>query len=170
MRVAALTTSLIAAVVLLSACEDRSRVGSEGLTDFEEQKQQQRLGEVLESPAPPEGPASSPNALGASPTAPPKTGGGGGSSPPPQGQVFEVSLIAESPYYQPGQSMKVSVGTTMRITNRGTKSRHPYNPEGQFDWGDIAPGASVTYVADTRGTFEIRDNSVPFATATLEVS
>lgn len=149
------------AALLTGACQRSTKVGSEGLLKAaEDAKAQAALREALKKTEPPASPA--PIGVGKSPTASPTTG--------PREEVYEVTLIHDNPYYQPGDHITVGAGTRIRVTNRDDRVRHwKSDPEGVFDSGPIAPGKTWEYVATQKGKFGISDDNVPFATATLEV-
>lgn len=150
---------LAVAALLLAACQRSEKVGEGLLEKLKEQEQQRRLGEFLKSPEPTGQP--SPAALGGSP-APGKTGG-------PQREVFQVLLVNDPPYYEPGQQLTVPLGTTIRVTNKDDNTRSFTTPDGPYDSGDLAPGQSRELVVNVKGKFQLYDPNVPFATGTLEV-
>lgn len=154
---------LAVAALLLSACEERHQVGSEELTNIDEQKAAQRLGEILKSPETTgESPASA--VLGA--PSPTPTGGGDQTR-----ETFVITLTFDSPYYDPGQTLEIPVGTPIRVVN-GDRERdfRRFEAVGSpYDSGDLQPGASYEFVANVKGRFQLRDRHVPFATGTLEV-
>jgi hypothetical protein len=85
-----------------------------------------------------------------------------------------VSLIPDSPYYQPGNQVAIKAGVTLRVTNKdGTpersKGRSYRAKNGSFDSGLLKPGQSWTRLFDRPGRYEISDDGLPFATGTLEV-
>lgn len=153
-------------VVLLSAsvaCGKPQRVGSEGLTAFEEQDPGGRLGE--RSPSPDSTQSGDKVGLGGpSPSPSP--------SPTQAESFFEVTLIAESPYFHPGNALTVPVGVTLRVTNKDTTEERPTRSfsakDGSFDSGSLRPGQVWTYKMTVAGFWDIVDDRAPFIFATLE--
>jgi len=157
---------IVLAVVVAAGCGQDQKYGSESIADIKEQEDAQRLGQRTAEPAP----KGTPQALDAASTPTPKP------SPTPQATptYFDVSLVPDSPYYQPGNQVAIKVGVTLRVTNRdGTPERsggRSYTAKnGSFDSGLLKPGKSWTFRFDSPGRFEIVDEGLPFATATLEV-
>jgi hypothetical protein len=162
----ALVIMAIMSMLVAVGCSRKERVGTEELLDIEEEKQRERLGQILKSPDPTE-PAPSAAAIG-------------GPSPDTQQQqqeeqqeqnqeIVELFLISEHPYYEPNPNMQVRVGSTLRITNRDDKVRRYQSQDGTYDSGPIDPGGTVDVVCDVAGDFTIADENVPFATAFLQV-
>lgn len=171
-KVVRIIGALCAVTLLFAACGEEQRVGSEKLLEFEEQEGAQRLGERTPEPTP-EG---TPQSLAvdeeeeeeeAGPTPEP--------TPEPTAQVFDVTLIPNSPYYEPGNSISIRVGVTLRVTNQDDTSergggRSFTDEDGAFHSGMLAPGESWTWVFDQPGTYNIVDEGLTFATATLRVA
>lgn len=160
--------------LLVTACGQGQKVGSEKLLDFEAQENAKRLGQQENSPSPLPDEASK-AALGAtapSPSPEPSP------PPPPPEQFYNIELIGGSPYYRAeGEDASyfiVPVGFTLRVVNRdGTaeRSHRSFTAEdGSFDSGDLAPGAVWTHKLTRQGKFSIRDRCCPFIFATLEVT
>jgi hypothetical protein len=164
-----LPSVLIAVTTLFMfvACGDQSQVGGE--IELDKIKGGggggPRLGENL--PAEP-GPEQTKLDVPTSPTPAaqeaPKT------AAPAEAPPFEVGLTTNSPYYEPGQVIRVPVGTRIRITNKDDINRHPH-VEGLFDSGPLAPGATFMYHATVRtgGQQRISDRIATFKVGYLEV-
>lgn len=166
---------LLSAVCVLglvfAACGESQKVGSEKLLEFEEQENTQRLGEATPAPTPEGTPV--PLGVGeeekaeATPTPPPAT-------PTPAPQYFEVALVGDSPYYEPGNSITIPAGTTIRVTNQdGTPERSDGRSftakNGAFHSGLLKPGETWTQLFSEPSTYEIVDEGLRFATGTLRV-
>lgn len=166
--------SLVLSAVLLvavGACGEPQSVGSEGLTDFEEQQNPQRLGERTPTPKPSGTPGSL--TVGDEPTPTPEP------TPPPQSQTFEVTLIADSPFYDPGAQLCIPLGHQLIVHNQdmtaersdGRTFTHRASDPSQraFDSGLIAPGATWEGpVFDAVGRFDVEDLALNFAQAVIE--
>lgn len=142
------------------ACGDSSRVG-EGieLDKIKNEGGDNRLGVASPTPPPAESPAAAPQEQ-------PKQAAPKPNEAPP----YEVTLITNSPYFHPGQVIRVPVGTKVRITNKDESKRHPF-VEGLFDAGTLAPGAQFVYEANTKtaGQAQIKDQIATFKVGFLEV-
>lgn len=162
--------ALSAVLLLLASCGESQKVGSEKLLEFEEQENARRLGERTPEPAP-EG---TPLALGVgeeekaepTPTSEP--------APTPEPVFFDVALVPNSPYYTPGNAMTVKVGTTLRVTNQdGTAERADGRSftakDGSFHSGLLKPGETWTWTFRQPASYEIIDEGLRFATASLRV-
>lgn len=150
-------------LMLLGGCGGDTRVGSKKLLEIEEQKQKQRLGEFLKSPeATPASPGTA--ALGTpAPSAP-------AAAPTEAQRTFEVTLIHDSPYYEPGNELEIPAGTKIIITNRDELTRRFRTTNGPYDSGDLTQGQKYEFTANTRGVFQVADEHVPFATGKLTIT
>lgn len=160
-------TAVVAFMVFLAlgACGDKSQVGGEiELDKIKGDAGGPRLGEDL--PPQPEG---SKLDVPSSPT-PAATKESPAPSAPAEAPPFEVTLVTNSPYYEPGQVIKVPVGTKIRITNKDDINRHPY-VDGLFDAGSLPPGGTFLYHANvkTSGQVRISDRVATFKVGYLEV-
>lgn len=145
-------------VAVLVGCNKDTKVG-EGLEgSLQEQKQAEAIGRVIVSPEP----TATSAVLGESPEPEP-------SPSPTKRVVFSLILTKESPFYDPGQEVTVQVGTVLKITNNDDKVRRYATQGGPYDTGSLQPGGTIEIVLDIAGKWQIYDESVPFATATLEV-
>ena len=96
-------------------------------------------------------------------------------TPPPQVNYFDVELVADSPYFKPGNALVMSSASVLRVVNKDTtpeRKCRSFTDKGQrFSSGCLAPGAKWEhrFGPGTSGRFEIIDQGLTFATATLEV-
>jgi hypothetical protein len=155
---------LVSLAVLLAGCGQKKEVGSEKILDFEEQKGG-GLGAASPTPSPQTGGQSAPaQAKPAQPQA---------ADQKPQATFFDVGLIAQSPYYEPGDQIAIARGTTLRVTNKDNTAERPQRSftaqDGSFDSGMLKPGQVWTQKFDSPGVWRIEDKSAPFISATLEV-
>lgn len=157
-------------LLLGAACGESQKVGSEKLLEFEEQENAQRLGERTPEPTP-EG---TPRSLGvgeeerAAPTPTPEP------TATPEPEYFDIALVPNSPYYEPGNSITIPAGTTIRVTNRDdtaerSDGRSFTAKNGAFHSGLLKPGESWTQLFSNPSTYEIIDEGLRFATGTLRV-
>jgi hypothetical protein len=157
----------LAALMLAGACGSGQKVGSEKLLEFEEQKGAKRLGEATETP-PPVQASGAPLAVGA-PTPKPTPA----PTPTPAPRFFDVTLVADSPFYEPGNALIMVAGATLRVTNKDTtperEARSFTDADGSFDSGMLKPGQSWTMRFDKTARFRVKDRGLPFASATFEV-
>ncbi|MBW3588179.1 MAG: hypothetical protein KY429_02035 [Actinobacteria bacterium] len=157
---------LILGLALLVACGQSQKVGSENLLDFEEQEGAKRLGEREK----------------ASPEPPPeqeKVTLGGGPSPSPEApkseevKYFDVALVPDSPYYEPGNELTMTVNLTLRVTNRDATAERPKRSftarDGSFSSGPLVPGQVWTFKFPTTGAWELQDDFAPFIFGTIQV-
>lgn len=146
------------------ACGEDKKIGDEKILDFQEQKEGGRLGGSAESPDPTE--ASSP------PPAPAPPPAQASRSAPPNHQFFEVGLVASSPYFEPGNDMTMSVGATLRVTNKDNTPERQIRSftaeDGSFDSGPLKPGQTWTYRFKGPGKWRVIDRDAPFIYATIE--
>jgi hypothetical protein len=168
MRRRNLFTILLVCVALLgAACGSKQKVGDEKLLNFQEQQNAKRLGEATAAPKSPSGALT---VGGTQPTPRPTQA----PTAAPKKQYFDVSLIANSPFYKPGNSITIRVGVTLRVTNADTtkeraKGRSFTDKAGTFNSGVLTPGKSWTWVFNQAASYEIVDEGLTFATARLEV-
>lgn len=153
----------LAILLIAAACGEPQKTGSEKLLEFEEQENKKRLGEK-ESPSPD---APTELVLGKESPSPSP------SPPPPVEHFFDVSLTADSPYFQPGNALLIQAGVTLRVTNKDATSERPTRSftakDGSFDSGPLAFGKVWTQKFDNAGFWDIIDSNAPFILATLEV-
>lgn len=152
--------------LLVGACGEGQKVGSEKLLEFEEQKGGgPRLGEKTAAPK------QKPGSLTVGTTKAPKT-----PTPAPKAtpSYFDVTLITDSPYYKPGNRIVIRTGVTIRVTNKDatperSKGRSFTDKNGTFHSGLLKVGQTWTRKFDSVGGYEIIDEGLNFATAILEV-
>jgi hypothetical protein len=164
-----LVGALVVLVLSMMACGEGQKVGSEKILDFEEQENAERLGQ-RQSPSPEPSPAAGEGEKGAlgqrtpSPAAAP---------PPAEEKFFDVTLIAASPYYEPGNQLAMPTGLTLRVTNKDTtpeRATRSFTAEdGSFDSGQLRPGQVWTMKFTKGGFWRIVDKAAPFIFAELEV-
>ncbi|MGH7858202.1 MAG: cupredoxin domain-containing protein [Candidatus Binatia bacterium] len=162
-----LIIALLALVALLgAACGQDQKYGSEAIEDIKEQQDAQRLGQRTPDPTPDKG--QEVLNVGGTPTPMPQP------TPTAAPEYFDVALVPDSPFYEPGNQVAIRAGVTLRVTNKdGTSERsegRSYTAKsGAFDSGVLKPGETWTQLFTTPGRFEIVDQGLPFATAVLEV-
>jgi plastocyanin len=80
-------------------------------------------------------------------------------------KTHEVSLLDQAPFYQPGPTLKISVGDTITWKNpvRQDGAMHTVTEIGCFEWkvcafdsGFIKPGESFSYTFRESGTYRYR--------------
>ncbi len=162
-RLFALLVCLLIAGV---ACGKGQKVGSEKLLNFNEQQNAQRLGARTPPPA---ATASGALTVGEQPTKAPTP-----KPAAPKKVYFDVQLVANSPFYKPGNAIQIRTGVTLRVTNTDataerSKGRSFTDKGGTFNSGLMKAGGSWTWVFDQPGSYEIVDQGLTFATARLEV-
>lgn len=156
---------LVVLLATLAACGEPQKVGSEGLLEFDEQQRGgPRLGERTAAPT------GTPGSLTVGQTAKPTAA----PTATPAPEYFEVGLIPNSPYYEPGNRIVIRVGVTIRVTNEdGTtersKGRSFTDKNGTFHSGLLKPGQTWTWTFRVPARYEIIDEGLTFATAVLEV-
>ncbi len=160
---------LIAMVAVFAACGESQKVGSEKLLEFDEQGPGQRLGGRTAAPI-----KGTPKPLTVDtpkPTAKPVS-----TTPKPEAtpSYFDLSLVADSPYYRPGNYTTIKAGVTIRVTNNDmtnerAKGRSYTDKSGSFHSGLIKPGAKWEWTFNSPGVYEIVDEGLTFATGRLEV-
>ena len=157
---------MLCGALLLGACGEGQKVGSEKLLEFDPQDPGARLG--ARTPTPAETPATlAVDKQTPTPTVAPTA------TPAPK--MFEIGLVPDSPYYEPGNRIVVRVGVTIRVTNQdGTPERAQgrsfTDKNGSFHSGMLKAGQTWTWTFDRPAFYEIIDEGLNFATATLEVS
>jgi hypothetical protein len=151
-------------LLLVAACGSGQKVGSEKLTQFKEASPAARLGEAQATPS------GDPGSLGlggstptARPTATPP-------APTPE-RFFDVSMVADSPYFEPGNDLEMPVEFTLRVTNRDGTPERPgrsfTDKGGSFDSGLLKPGQVWTHKFSGTGRFQIEDQGLTFIPTTI---
>jgi hypothetical protein len=162
------TIGVAVLLLLTAACGSGQKVGNEDLLNFQEQKNAQRLGEA--TPAPTPGASAGALTVGSQPTPPPRP-----KATPPKVQYFDVTLVANSPFYKPGNALTIRVGVTLRVTNvdktpERSSGRSFTDQAGSFNSGILKPGQSWTHTFTQPAQYEVVDQGLTFATARLQVS
>ncbi len=164
--------SLVGIAILMTllgaACGSGQKVGNEGLLNFQEQKNAQRLGEA--TPAPTPGASVGALGIGSQPTPAPRP-----KATPPKVRYFDVQLVSKSPFFKPGNALTIRVGVTIRVTNTDTTpdrrgGRSFTDQAGTFNSGLLKPGQSWLHTFTQPAQYEIVDQGLTFATARLQVS
>ncbi|MEO7804905.1 MAG: hypothetical protein ABIS18_11535 [Actinomycetota bacterium] len=163
--------SCISLILLLcavaAACGSDNKVGSERLLQLQDSgsKGQPRLGESIKVPT-----QSPQAALGTSPKATQSV------VAPKAAEVkfFDVTLVDYSPYYEPGASLQMPVGFTLRVTNKDKTEGRPVRSfeaaDGSFGSPPLKAGGVWTQAFDVPGTWKIKDMAAGFILAELTVS
>ena len=163
MRAAIRIFMILALLALAAGCGKGVSYGDKLDTDLKDGGSKCRLGEC-KSPTP-----ASDTKVGVGAQSP--------SPSPVQTQVevryFDVSLVADAPYYDPGNRLTMPVGFTLRVTNKDTTDGRPIrsfkSDDGSFDSGRLKPGAVWTQKFDQPGSWHIVDDAAGFIYADLEV-
>lgn len=146
------------------ACRESTDVGSEELLDIEEAEQQNRIGQVLNSPEPDDSPVS--GAIG-------QPSPGNQPSPGQQTQIVEIALIHDDPYFNvdgnPSNEINVSAGSILKVVNQDDRTRQFADEGGAFASPALEPGQTWEYNASVRGEFRLSDEFVPFVFGILRV-
>jgi hypothetical protein len=155
--------------LLLSACGEGQSVGNQGLLD--DIKDQGGDFRFTPPPLPDEEEGGGQLAIDQRATPPPAEAPAP-TPPPAQVTYFDVELVADSPFYKPGNALEMSSGAVLRVTNRDATPeracRSFTDKQGTFNSGCLKPGESWTFRLG-QGRFDIIDQGLPFATATLTV-
>lgn len=153
--------------LILGGCGEGQKVGSEKLLEgIDDQGPGVRLGERTAAPKATREPLTVDKRTPAlTPT------------PQPKGtpSYFDVALIADSPYYEPGNRIIVRAGVTLRVTNKDTTperstGRSFTDKRDAFHSGMLKPGQTWTWTFSSPGRYEIIDEGLTFATGILEVT
>ena len=155
-------------VLVLAACGKDNVVGDEKLLDIEAQAEKCRLGQECPTPTPAGG-GDAKGAIGAAATTTTVA------SPPPPAEkeeFFDVTLVQDPPYFQPGNSLLMQSELTLRVTNKDTCTCRPKRTfeakDGSFSSGFLVPNQSWT-IRLGPGFWDIVDQSAGFIVGTLEV-
>lgn len=147
----------------LSGCGGAKRTGSEKILDFQEQEDAERLGEQAQAASPTPSPTETKAAVSQNTQSP----------PPASETFFDVTLVAASPYFEPGNELVMPRSMTLRVTNKDNTAERPtrsFTDEGgSFDSGPLKLGETWTHKFAGPGNFRIVDSKAPFIFATLEV-
>lgn len=157
--------------LLTSACGKPNKVGSEKLLDIEQEVAECRLGERCPTPSPAAAEGTAEGNKGAITNPQPKQEPP--PPPPPQEEFFDVTLVENSPYFEPGNALTMHRTLTLRVTNKDTCACRPWRTftaeDGSFSSPKLAPGESWT-IRLGAGAWTIVDQSAGFIRASLEVT
>lgn len=156
--------------LLLSVCGKPNKVGSEKLLEgLGGEVAECRLGETCPTPSPPpeEGTGDKGAITNPQPTQEPPP------PPPPQEEFFDVTLVENSPYFEPGNVLTMHRSLTLKVTNTDTCACRPWRTftaeDGSFSSPKLAPGESWT-IRLGAGSWTIVDQSAGFIRASLQVT
>jgi len=159
--------ALLACLGATGACANSNKVGDDKTLAFKE-KEGGRVGDVATTTTPPASTTAAPatTAKSAAPTAKPAA-----TTAPPTTQVTSapVTIQITSQRYEPF-AFSVKVGTTIRVVNNDSQPRTITADAGQFDSGQIAPGATWTYQTTTPGKINFHDETRPYVVGQMEVT
>ena len=161
MTIRRIFTVVLVAVASLAACSDDASVGEGVDTDFEEQLNEQLGATTTTTTAAPTQGGDAPTATTAT-TAPAAQATTSTTIP-----GFEISITAAG--FDPVYS-RVLPGTVITFRNDDTQPRSAVGDNGEFDTGEIAPGATATYTAPGPSVINFSDGTRPFVTGTIEVT
>lgn len=148
----------------LTACSDKTSVGTGVNTKFNE-KVGQRLGEATATTVAP--PTTAPSqAAGGKATATTTASAGKQATATTQAIRFQEVVLDASGFDT--NPIRVYVGTPIRFTNRDAKTRSILGDAGEFDSGPIAPGANFVFTPRTAGGIDVASD-VPFHTTHIDV-
>ena len=145
-------------------CGDSSEVGDESLLDFE-QRQQDRLGAATPTPKVTKAPSA-----GSAPKTTPQPQPQATAAPQQAAITITINSDASANKFDPPLA-RVSKGSIIKFTNKDSKNRSIVSDkDGSFASGDIKPGGSWEYTANTAGTFSYHDGTRPYAVGKFEVT
>lgn len=78
--------------------------------------------------------------------------------------AFRITSSGYDPYY-----IRVFKGGSIKVTNTDSQTRTVSADRGEFDSGNLPPGDTWVYQANTVGKFNFHDGTRPFVVGTLEV-
>jgi hypothetical protein len=158
-------------LLLVGACGEGQKVGSEKLLEFKEQQGASRLGERTPEPN------QTPGSLTVGERTPAPT-----PRPTTAPNYFEISLIADSPFYKDmtnnkvGAKFTVRVGTTIRVTNndqtpeRSDGRSFTEASSGIFNSGLLKVGQQWTWTFRQPANYQVKDiGKLKFANAVVQV-
>ncbi|MGH2811989.1 MAG: hypothetical protein ACRDI1_04675 [Actinomycetota bacterium] len=162
------TIALLGLLVMLlgAGCKRNFEVGSKELTEIEE-KQRDRIGQIIESPEPKDA-SPSPVALGAEDN-PAQQQQQQQQEEAQKQEFFDIALVNGHPYFDPAPPHQVRAGSIIRIANKDSNVRHFRSQDGTYDTGEMTPGQTVEINAEFQGDFQIEDPTAPFITGFLQV-
>lgn len=159
--------SLVAAV---AACGGSDKVGDQGVLNFDQQGQGQRLGATTTTAPgttliPGDQAATTAPPLGqeAPTTAPPTT-----AAPAQQDVSVEIDMTDNSPWFTP-KVVQVPVGGKVRFKNDGSKAYEVRGDQNEFSSGPIAPGDVYIWTPGGTGDVNYHDPNRPFAGGEIQI-
>ncbi len=155
---------LIALLVFAVSCGEEPGVGDKVDLDFPEQTDAPDLGAPKESPTPAPNEPAVVNPNQPKPEEKPAE---------PEEKFFDVAMVADSPYFEPGNDLQMPAGFTLRVTNKDATAERPTRSftaeNGAFGSGPMAPGQVWTHKFSGPGRYKVVDHKAPFIFATIEV-
>lgn len=164
-RLLRLVALALGSLLVMAACGSPQQTGSEELLGFEEQRDAEALGRE---------PDTTPQPLSVVEDTPTPTAAAATEAPEATPVYFDVALVTDSPFYEPGNCIFIATGVTLRVTNNDTAAERQdgrtfTDKAGTFHSGRLAPGESWTFVFSEPRSYEIIDQGLTFATAVLHV-
>lgn len=158
----------LALVATISSCGGNDKVGDQGVLNFDQQAQGQRLGATTTTVPgttliPGDQTATTGAPIGQETTLPPTT------APPAQQEVsVEIDMTDDSPWFTP-KLVQVPVGGKVRFKNSGTKAYEVRGDQGEFDSGAIAAGEVYIWTPPGQGDVNYHDPNRPFAGGEIQI-
>ena len=159
----------LAFVAAVAACGGSDKVGDQGVLNFDQQGQGQRLGATTTTAPsttliPGDQTATTGAPIGQEQTTVPST-----TAPPAQQEVSEeISMTDNSPWFAP-KVVTVAFGGNVRFRNNGTKAYEVRGDAGEFLSGPIAPGDVYIWTPTAVGDVNYHDPNRPFAGGEIQV-
>ncbi|HVE92090.1 MAG TPA: hypothetical protein VNE62_07300 [Actinomycetota bacterium] len=92
---------------------------------------------------------------------------------PPAPTFLDIELVADSPYYKPGNEITLPLSHTLRVTNRDQTAERPCrtfaDSRRSFSSPCLKPGESWSRLFLAPVSYQIADPGLPFAPARLDV-
>ncbi|HVM54703.1 MAG TPA: hypothetical protein VM262_16065 [Acidimicrobiales bacterium] len=148
----------LAASVALTGCSDDTSVGQGVDTDFEEQLNEQLGATTTTTTAEATGGDVAAATTTTAPAAQATT----------STTIAGFEIVIDGTGFNPVYS-RVLPGTVITFRNGDSQPRSAVGDTGEFETGEIAPGASATYTAPASGVVNFSDGTRPFVTGTIEV-
>jgi plastocyanin len=153
--------ALVVVLAGLAGCSDDTSVGEGVDTEFEEQLNDQLGATTTTATTAPGSNGDAPAATTATTAAAQQAT----TSTTIPGFEIAINAVGFDPSYS-----RVLPGTVITFRNDDTQVRSAVGDNGEFDTGDIAPGATATYTAPASGVINFSDGTRPFVTGTIEVT
>jgi plastocyanin len=155
------TFALVTLTLLTAACGGSNRVGDEGLTKFDEKKNNQLGASTTTQPV-------APTSQGTVATTRPVV-----TTAAPQQASFQISIQSDNTgsAFNPPEVVGVPKGSKVVWTNRDSVVRSVVGDDPSFglNSGPISPGASWSYTATKPGRVNYKDGTRNYAVAAFEV-